>query len=126
MKELPQVYQKYELLFTPHLIAGLRDLRGDEWRELIDHLASLPEDDPDALAFSMMMIRLNSCLTCEMDSYRAQRGCALCARQSVISFKGTDKQLIRRYEKSRKEIERYLKARQESRRELVGQECGTT
>jgi hypothetical protein len=44
-----------------------------------------------------------------MDSYRAQRGCALCARQSVLSFKGTDKELIQRYERAKKEISRYLK-----------------
>ncbi|MCS7260420.1 MAG: hypothetical protein NZ765_06525 [Anaerolineae bacterium] len=103
------VYQKYELLFTPHLIAQLRDLRGEEWKKLIDYLVTLPETHPDALAFSMMMIRLNSCLTCEMDSYRAQRGCALCARQTILSFKGTDKQLLQRYERARKEIARLLK-----------------
>lgn len=108
MNELPQVYQKYELLFTPHLIPRLRDLRGEEWRKLIEYLATLPETHPDALAFSLMMIKLNSCLTCEMDSYRAQRGCALCARQAVVSFKGTDKQLLQRYERARREIARHM------------------
>ena len=80
MDDLPQVYRKYELLFTPHLGPELRDLRGEEWRRLIDYLSTVSETHPDALAFSLMMIRLGSCLTCEMDSYRAQRGCALCAR----------------------------------------------
>ena len=109
MSESPQVYQKYELLFTPHLILKLRDLRGEEWRKLIEYLSALPEDHPDALAFSLIMIRLNSCLTCEMDSYRAQRGCALCARQAVLSFKGTDRQLIQRYERAKKEIDHQLR-----------------
>ena len=118
MNKLPQVYQKYELLFTPHLISKLGDLRGEDWRQLIDYLSPLPEDHPDALAFSIMMIKLNSCLTCEMDSYRAQRGCALCARQAVLSFKGTDKQLINRYEKAKQEIERHLKARAAQVQEL--------
>lgn len=103
------MYQKYELLFTPHLISQLRGLRGEEWKKLIDYLSTLPETHPDALAFSMMMIRLNSCLTCEMDSYRAQRGCVLCARQTILSFKGTDRQLLQRYERARKEIARLLK-----------------
>ena len=108
MNDLPQVYRKYELLFTPHLVPELRDLRGEEWRRLIDYLSTLSETHPDALAFSLMMIRLGSCLTCEMDSYRAQRGCALCARQSVLSFKGTDKELIQRYVRAKKEFNRYL------------------
>ncbi len=111
MNELPQVYQKYELLFTPHLIVRLRDLRGEEWRKLIDQLSTLPETHPDALGFCAMMIRLNSCLTCEMDSYRAQRGCAMCARQTIISFKGTDRQLLQRYERARKEMVRHLEGK---------------
>jgi hypothetical protein len=69
MSQLPYAYNKYELLFTPHLIPGLRDLRDTEWQRLIDSLAELPETHPDALAFSLMMIDLDGCLTCEMDSY---------------------------------------------------------
>jgi hypothetical protein len=101
MSDLPQVYGKYDLLFTPQLISRLRNLRGEEWAKFIDTLSTLPETHPDALAFCMMMIHLGSCLTCEMDSYRAQRGCAVCAQQTVISFKGSDKQLIKRYEHAR-------------------------
>lgn len=101
MSKPPQVYQKYELLFTPRLIPQLRNLRGEAWAELIDSLTGLPETHPDALAFALMMIELGSCLTCEMDSYRAQRGCVVCAQQTIISFKGTDKQLIKRFEKAR-------------------------
>jgi hypothetical protein len=67
MSNLPQVYGKYELLFTPSLIPRLRNLRGEEWAELIDTLATLPETDPDALAFAMMMIGLGSCLSCEYE-----------------------------------------------------------
>lgn len=104
MTNLPQVYRKYDLLFTPHLIPELRDLRGEEWAKLIDHLGTLPETHPDALAFSLMMINLGGCLPCEMDSYRAQRGCALCARQTILSFKGTDKQLMKQYEKAQQVI----------------------
>ena len=110
MNELPQVYQKYELLFTPHLIPKLRDLRGEAWQELIDYVSTLSETHPEALGFSMMMIRINSCLTCEMDSYRAQRGCALCARQSILSFKGTDKQLLQRFARAKRDMERRLVA----------------
>jgi hypothetical protein len=83
-------------------------LRGEEWAKFIDHFSTLPELHPDKLAFSMMMIKLGSCLTCEMDSYRAQRGCATCARQTILSFKGTDKQLINKYEKARQMVAHIL------------------
>jgi hypothetical protein len=104
MNKLPQVYRKYDLLFTPRLIPQLRNLRGDEWAKLIDYLSPLPETHPDTLAFSIMMINLGGCLSCEMDSYRAQRGCAMCARQTIISFKGTDKQLLNRFEKAQQTV----------------------
>lgn len=108
MNDLPQVYRKYELLFTPHLIPQLRNLRGEEWKKLIDSLSTLPETHPDALAFAMMMVKLGGCLSCEMDSYRAQRGCATCARQTIISFKGNDRQLIKCYETARQSMRQQL------------------
>ncbi len=104
MNDLPQVYRKYELLFTPHLIPKLRNLREEEWARLIDRLSSLPETHPDALAFSLMMVELGGCLGCEMDSYRAQRGCALCSRHTIRSFKESDQQLIELYEEARQAI----------------------
>ena len=100
MSNLPQVYRNYDLLFTPHLIPQLRNLRGEEWIKFIDHLTTLPETHPDALAFAVMMINLGGCLPCEMDSYRAQRGCVMCARQTILSFKDSDRQLMKRYEKA--------------------------
>jgi hypothetical protein len=108
MSNLPQVYRKYDLLFTPRLIPQLRNLRGEEWAELIDYLATLSETHPDAIAFAIMMIHLGGCLSCEMDSYRAQRGCAMCARQTILSFKGSDRQLMKHYETAKKNIVKYF------------------
>ena len=104
MNNLPQVYRKYDLLFTPHLIPKLRNLRGEEWAKFVDQISALPHLHPDALAFAMMMIKLGGCLPCEMDSYRAQRGCAMCAKQTILSFKGSDKQLLKRFETARRVV----------------------
>jgi len=98
MSELPRIYRNYDLLFTPRLIPQLRNLRGEAWIKLIDYLSSLPHTHPDALGFSMMMVELGGCLPCEMDNYRAQRGCAVCARHTIISFKGSDAELLKHYE----------------------------
>lgn len=106
MDELPKVQRKYELLFTPHLIKELGDLRGEEWNNLIKHLSTLHDTHPDAIAFALMMVELDNCLTCEMDSYRAQRGCLLCARQAILSFKGTDEELLQMYDDARKQLSR--------------------
>ncbi len=84
-----------ELLFPPRLIPDLKDLRGEEWRELVEYVASLPETHPDTLAFCLMMIRLNACLNCVSGSYRFMRGCELCAQQTIARYQGTDEELDR-------------------------------
>jgi hypothetical protein len=96
-----------ELLFPPRLIPDLKDLRGEKWRELVEHVAPLPETHPDTLAFCLMMIRLNSCLNCVSGSYRFMRGCELCAQQTIARFQGTDEELIEEYERAKRDLERY-------------------
>lgn len=108
MNSVPQAYSKYELLFTPHLIPDLRDLRGEDWQHLVCSLKHLPETHSDVLAFSVMMIDLNHCLNCEKDSYRAQRGCVTCARQTVSSFKGSDTDLLTLYDKAKTDVDKKL------------------
>ncbi len=102
------MYPESEILFPPRCIPKLRNLRGPEWADLIDHIASLPDGHEDILGFSLMMIRLGSCLTCDLDSYRASLGCCTCARRSISGFKGTDKELIRQFEDTRDEVRIYL------------------
>jgi hypothetical protein len=103
-----QVYRHYDLLFTPRLIPTLRRLRGPEWAELIGRLSALPETHPDTLALALMMIDLGGCLSCQMDSYRAQKGCALCAHNTIVTFKNPDQQLLKHYEAARQQVALYL------------------
>lgn len=102
------MYPESEILFPPRCIPLLADLRGKAWKALVRQVARLPEDHPDTLALSLTVIRLAGCLTCDMDSYRASLGCAACSQRAVASFKGTDEQLIRRFEEAREEIQAYL------------------
>jgi len=102
------MYPKAELLFPPRLIATLRNLRGPDWAALVDRVAKLPETDPDSLAFSLMMIRLDGCVKCHEGSFKYMRGCQLCATQTVMQFKGTDTDLLTLYRKARRDIDAYL------------------
>jgi hypothetical protein len=102
------MYPKAELLFPPRLIASLRNLRGPEWADLVDRVATLAETDPDSLAFTLMMIRLDGCVKCHEGSFRYMRGCQLCATQTVMQFKGADADLVALYEKARRDVDAYL------------------
>lgn len=105
------MYYKTEMLFPPRVIPKLRDLRGKAWQKLIDRISTLPEMHPDKLALMLMMIQLDGCLNCDADSYRAMRGCELCARQIIRRFKGTDKELLGLFKQAQKEVGAYLESR---------------
>ncbi len=102
------MYPKAELLFPPRLIPVLKNLRGPEWAALVDRVIKLPETDPDSLAFSLMMVRLDGCVKCHEGSFKYMRGCHLCATQTVMQFKGTDNDLVLLYLKARRDIDSYL------------------
>jgi len=96
-----------DLLFPPRLIPALRDLRGEVWRAFVDSIIPLPDTHPDKLAFCLMMIRHNSCLSCLSGSYRFMRGCELCALQTVSRFQGTDEELMSGYAQAQADLARY-------------------
>lgn len=102
------VHAKAELLFPAHLIASLRDLRGEEWRDLVDRVAALPDRHPDSLAFVLMMIELDGCLRCNSNNYKFLRGCFLCATQTVQSYKGSDRDLLALYYRAYEMVEKHL------------------
>ena len=102
------MYPKAEILFPFTVTPQLRDLRGEKWAELVDRVSKLPETDPDALAFILMMIRINNCLKCYSGSYKVMRGCAACSMQGVMQFKGEDEELVDFYEQTRQELLDYL------------------
>jgi hypothetical protein len=97
-----------EVLFPPRLIAHLAGLRGENWRRLVEAVACDGQGEVYRAAFVLLMVRLNGCLTCHADSYRALRGCTQCATQTVRRFRGTDQELIRLFTEARLEVERYL------------------
>lgn len=103
------MYAENELLFPPYAVSPLKNAAGAAWRDLVDRVEALPEDHPESLAFSLMMIRLNGCLGCETDSYRAMRGCIACAQQTLRRYKGTDEDLLNRYHKALEDISSYLR-----------------
>jgi hypothetical protein len=102
------MYPDSEILFASHCIAKLRDIRGPKWAKLIDRVAELPDGHIDVLGFSHLIIELSSCLTCDLDSYRATLGCCTCAQRSVSGFKGSDAELIALFKAKRSEVEKYL------------------
>lgn len=98
-----------EILFPHKSVASLATIRDGKWRELARRVARLPEDHPDSLAFSLMMIRQCSCLDCNPDRYKALMGCSACAKRTVGGYKGADEALVRSFQKARGEIDGFLK-----------------
>ena len=106
------MYPDSEILFPPRCIEQLGDLRGPKWQGLICHISQLPLNHEEVLALGLMMIRLGSCLTCDLDSYRASLGCCTCARRTVRGFKEDDTSLIEVYRNALNEVRVFVQSEQ--------------
>jgi hypothetical protein len=106
------MYPDSEILFPPRCIEQLSDLRGPKWQELAQRVAQLPHNHEDVLAFGLLMIRLGSCLTCDLDSYRASLGCCTCARRTVSGYKEDDASLLELFEKALVEVQAFIEKAQ--------------
>ena len=102
------MYPRSEILFPHRCVAALKRMRGSDWQALVGHIANLSDIHPDSLAFALMMIKLSGCLNCDLDSYKASLGCCTCAKRAINAFKGSDKQLLRRYEEAKAELAQYM------------------
>jgi hypothetical protein len=101
------MYTNNELLFPHHVIPYLRKLRGPQWRSLVEHVIKLPENHEETLAFMLMMVRLNGCMACETDSYRAMRGCSACAIQTLRRYKGEDDELVDMFQQALSDVRHF-------------------
>lgn len=101
------MYMQNSLLFPREAIRSLRCSRGEKFAKLVDHVCGLPECHEEILAFMLMMIQLNGCVSCATDSYRAMNGCGVCAVRVLKRFKGSDQDLIDRYEDALNEVRLY-------------------
>jgi hypothetical protein len=98
-----------EILFPLRVLPQLRGLRGEEWGRLVDQVSSPQASRVEKCAIVLMMVRMGGCVSCNSDSFRAMRGCTVCARQTVRRFKGTDHELTEQHSQYKKELEQFLK-----------------
>jgi hypothetical protein len=103
------VYFRAELLFPHDSVPALVEAGNGQWQDLVKRIADLPETHEDALAFSLMMIRLCGCLRCNPGSYKASLGCSACGRRMIGMNKETDDMLIQCFEKAKDDLLRYLR-----------------
>jgi hypothetical protein len=99
-----------EVLFPWRAVPSLKGIRGMEWDQLIDTVLSETVEDVDRQSFILMVVRIFGCTGCNSDSFRAMRGCAKCAQQSIRRYRGEDADLVKLFEKTKQEIKNYRKA----------------
>ena len=96
-----------DFIFPSRVIPKLGDLRGEEWRQLVEKAANADPMDGDHLAFVLMMVRINGCESCNTDSFRAMRGCTSCSVQTIERSSEGEKDFLRRYQKALKDVEKH-------------------
>ena len=97
-----------ELLFPPNIIPTLKGLRGNYWNNLIDQIVHESKSELYKIAFVLFMVRLNGCMSCSSDSYKAMRGCHRCASLSIKRFQGSDRDLMQLFQTALQDSEIYF------------------
>lgn len=97
-----------ELLFPVRVIPFLAGTRSEAWKNLVETLSQPEVSASDVIAFVLMMMRLGGCAGCNADSFRAMKGCTMCARQTIKRYRGNDQDLVELYYQTRNEVEQYL------------------
>jgi hypothetical protein len=98
-----------ELLFPLRVIPHLRASRaGEMWTDLVSRIESPNCPREERLAFVLVMVRLGGCGTCTADSFRAMRGCTICAKQTVKRYRGSDAEWMDLFHQVQKEVELHL------------------
>jgi len=93
-----------ELIFPNRVIPTLAVLRGATWKKLVEEVSEKDEQSEDQLAFVLMMAKIDGCMTCNADSFRAMKGCTLCAQDAVRRYREKDADLLKMYKQAHKEI----------------------
>lgn len=94
----------------------LRAVRGALWHALIDRVLGTEPGSLERVAFTLLLVKLSGCLTCHADSFRAMRGCTLCATHTIRRYRGEDGELINLYQSSAEETMRMLNHRERKTR----------
>ena len=98
-----------ELLFPPRLLPDIKGIRSETWAKMVGQASGQKSHLLDQLAMELLLVKLAGCVNCDSDSFRAMKGCEFCIRQALRRFKGSDSELMRTYEQSKKEIGKYIK-----------------
>ncbi len=100
-----------EILFPLRVIPSLASARGEVWRNLVGRVLAAEASQVERLGFSLMMVRLNGCISCNVDSFRAMRGCTQCAKLSLRRFRGEDEDLFQQFEQACRDVKDHLERR---------------
>lgn len=104
--------QETELIFPVRLLNGIKNLRGTGWKSLIEETTENDFDLIKKVTLTLLMAKLCGCITCNADSYRANRGCKICSQQAIRRLKISDNDLESMYKrfyiKTKKYIEKYV------------------
>jgi hypothetical protein len=98
------------LIFPERLIPILIDERGADWQHLVQDTLQRSPNSVEQVAFILLIARLSGCATCHANALRALRGCAICAKQSVGRFRGSDQELAAQHEQACEEVEGFWSA----------------
>ena len=97
-------------LYPSYGVAKLRTQKGVRWAKLVERLRHLPSVDPQVMAFTLLMRRLQKRQGGDVLPHHASL-CAVCALEVLSSFEGTEQELLDLYHRTLEELTHRLQTR---------------
>lgn len=95
-------------LYPDYAVKNIRSLWGVGWRRLIDWVAHLSPIREEALAFSLMMRRMQALRGAEVGGLCNDPGCAMCASALLENYGGSERDLLDEYYRTLDEVKGFL------------------
>jgi len=75
---------------------------------LIEKTIEKNVDVANKISMTLLIAKVSGCITCNADSYRANRGCKLCSQQAIKRYKNSDIELENMYKRMYIKTRKYL------------------
>lgn len=101
------IYQdESQMIFADWMVSSLDTFGVPLWQNFFEQVSESPSDSLERKAFVLMIAKLDSCETCNADSFRALRGCVRCVEQNISRMREKPQELLDLFEKAMEEIKK--------------------
>jgi len=103
-----------EIIFPLRVLPLIADTHDANWKALVASVCARDADALQKMGLVLTLARLAGCASCNSDSFRAMRGCTLCAQQTMRRQHISGNELRHLFDQNCIEVQKYISSRKEN------------